>query len=120
MRLFGIPKMMPLILKYKKPLLLMCMYTCFSNLAAVAAIMVLLMKLGMLLAESFGMAERGRALGLLAALFYGCSTGAMASVLLIRMYCVVTLFCVALLYLHVKKWKENSFDKKNGIPFTTR
>ena len=37
MRLFGIPKMMPLILKYKKPLLLMCMYTCFSNLAAVAA-----------------------------------------------------------------------------------
>ncbi len=37
MRLFGIPKMMPLILKYKKPLLLMCLFTSISNLAAVAA-----------------------------------------------------------------------------------
>ncbi len=37
MRLFGIPKMMPLIMKYKKPLLMMCLFTAISNLAAVAA-----------------------------------------------------------------------------------
>ncbi len=35
MRFFGIPKMMPLIRKYKKPLILMCIYTSISNMAAV-------------------------------------------------------------------------------------
>ena len=37
MRLFGIPKMMPLIRKYGKPLMMMCLFTAISNLAAVAA-----------------------------------------------------------------------------------
>jgi len=86
---------------------------CMINMAAVAFSMILLMKSGPLLAELFGMAEKGRTLGLFAALLYGTSTGALASVLLIRMYCVMTAFCVAFFYYHLKKWKEGTFDKEN-------
>lgn len=86
---------------------------CVINMAAVAVSMILLMKCGRLLAELFGMEEKGRFLGIFAALLYGCSTGALASVLLIRMYCVMTAFCVALFYYHLKKWMKGGFLKRN-------
>lgn len=86
---------------------------CFINMASVAAAMVFLMKIGRILAVLCRMEEQGRLLGLLAALLYGCSAGAMASVLLIRMYCVMTAFCVALFYYHLRKWQDHSFDNKN-------
>lgn len=86
---------------------------CAINMACVAIIMILLMKLGRLIAPAFGWERYGRALGLLAALLYGCSTGAMATVSLIRMYGLLTCFCVALLYLHVKKWLSEGFASHN-------
>ena len=44
----------------------------------------------------FSWKERGRQLGILAVLLYGVSTGALATVLLIRMYGMVSCLCVAL------------------------
>ena len=52
-------------------------------------------------------------MGILAVLLYGLSTGALASVLLIRMYCLLSCLCVALLSMHVEKWKEHGFDRSN-------
>ena len=41
------------------------------------------------------------------------STGALGTVLLIRMYGLLSCLCVALFSIHVEKWKNNGFDKKN-------
>ncbi len=87
---------------------------CLINLAAVLGILILLMKSGRLLAEAYGMEERARWVGILAALLYGLSAGAVATVLLIRMYGMVTFFCVWYFYLILKKWREGSFDRKNA------
>lgn len=86
---------------------------CFINVVCVVVCMILLMRLGKMLAPAFGLADKGRMLGILAAVLYGISTGAMATTLLIRMYGLVTCFCVALLYLHIKKWLQSDFEKKN-------
>lgn len=91
---------------------------CFINMVCVAVSMILLMRLGKMLAPVFGIEEKGRMLGIFAALLYGISTGAMATTLLIRMYGLVTCFCVALLYLHVKKWMLGGFEKKNKTLIT--
>ena len=87
---------------------------CVINMAAVIWVMILLMKSCHLLAPALGLDKDGRGLGLLTALFYGLSTGALATVLLIRMYGMVTLWCVLYFYLMLKKWQEASFDRKNG------
>lgn len=85
------------------------------NLATLIGCAILFMKLGTLLdihrVTSGGM---GSTCGMMAALLYGCSQGAIATTLLIRMYGVLTFFCMAFFYLHVKKWLEQGFDKKNG------
>ncbi len=86
---------------------------CAINLAAVAVILVLLIKLGRMLAEALGMEGYSRLTGILCALLYGMSSGAVATVLLIRMYAMLTLWCVALLYLVLKKWQGKSFDRHN-------
>lgn len=86
---------------------------CVINMAAVAGILVLLMKLGRACACQYGMEERARAFGIFAALCYGLSTGAMATTLLIRMYAVLAFFCVALLAVHVRKWLEQGFARHN-------
>ena len=87
---------------------------CVINLGAVIGILILLYKLSGLLAPALGLENGGRPLGLMAALSYGLSTGAVATVLLIRMYGLVTLWCVLYFYLIVKKWQDASFDRKNG------
>lgn len=86
---------------------------CLINLAAVGAILVLLIKIGRLLAEVMGMGESARAAGLLCALFYGISAGAVSTTLLIRMYGLVTLWCVAYFWLVIKKWRNREFDRHN-------
>ncbi len=86
---------------------------CTINLICMGITLWLLLRLGRQLAEIFGREEQGRLLGLLAVLLYGLSTGALASVLLIRMYCLLSCLCVALLSLHVEKWKNHGFDRKN-------
>ncbi len=82
--------------------------------------MWLLLRLGRQLADVFSLEGKGRQLGILAVLLYGLSTGALATVLLIRMYgllsCkngLLSCLCVALFSVHVEKWKNNGFDKKN-------
>lgn len=87
---------------------------CAVNLAAMAVILILLMRLGAMLAEALGAAELSWQTGLFCALLYGLSTGAAATALLIRMYAMVTMWCVAYFYLVLKKWRDGSFDRKNG------
>lgn len=86
---------------------------CTINLICVGITLWLLLRLGRQLSEILGMEEQGRLLGILAVLLYGLSTGALASVLLIRMYCLLSCLCVALLSMHMEKWKEHGFDRSN-------
>lgn len=76
---------------------------CVINLACVLGIMVLLMKLGRWLMKLLNRGEWGRFAGLMAAGLYGLSVGAVSTTLLIRMYAMVSLWCVAELALHVRK-----------------
>lgn len=87
---------------------------CVINMAAVVWVMVLLYRICLLMAPVLGLGKDGRRLGLMTALFYGLSTGALATVLLIRMYGMLTLWCVLYFYLILKKWQDASFDRKNG------
>lgn len=86
---------------------------CTINLVCLGITLWLLLRLGRQLADIFDLEGKGRQLGILAVLLYGMSTGALASVLLIRMYCLLSCLCVALFSIHVKKWKNREFDKKN-------
>ena len=54
-----------------------------------------------------------REAGMLAALLYGLSSGAVAATLLIRMYALMTFFCVAFFYRNMMKWKEGDFTGHN-------
>ena len=88
---------------------------CLINILAVAGSMVLLTGIGRRLAVMLGMEEKAELLGILAAAFYGISTGALSTVLLIRMYGMLSFFCVALLFLHLKKWQSQEFDRKKKL-----
>ena len=87
---------------------------CVINMAAVTGVMLLLYKICDLLAPALGLGNDGRRLGRMTALVYGLSTGALATVLLIRMYGMLTLWCVLYFYLILQKWQDASFDRKNG------
>lgn len=86
---------------------------CTINLICLGITLWLLLRLGRQLADIFGMEEKGRQLGILAVLLYGMSTGALATVLLIRMYGLLSCLCVALFSVHVDKWENREFEKKN-------
>ena len=88
---------------------------CIINAVAVLGICALFMKLGSLLEMHVTgfWGEHGKKFGMLAALLYGVSGGAVATTLLIRMYGMMTFFCVALLYISLKKYLEKQFDKRN-------
>lgn len=89
---------------------------CVINIAALVGCALLLMKLGASLdAWEITSNGLGKKAGMAAALMYGCSHAGTATVLLIRMYGVLTFLCVLFFYLHMKKWQERSFDKKNGL-----
>lgn len=88
---------------------------CVINLICVLGIMVLLMQLGRRLLMICGLPEWGRFAGLLAAGLYGLSVGAVSTTLLIRMYAMVTFFCVAALAVHVRKLYS---DMTGGSDFT--
>lgn len=76
---------------------------CGINLVCVLGVMILLMKLGRQVMQLAGCGAAGQIVGDGAALLYGLSAGALATVLLIRMYAMLTFFCVALLEIHVTK-----------------
>lgn len=85
---------------------------CLINLIAVIMVTVLLMKLGVVLAEAFGL-KFGRQIGILCAVLYGLSAGAIATTLLIRMYGMLTLWCVLYFCLVLHKWQKKEFDRRN-------
>lgn len=87
---------------------------CVINILAILGCCLCFFALGALL-ERHGILPRGcgKAAGICASLLYGLSGGGIATALLIRMYGVMTFFCVALFYLHLRKWLERGFDKKN-------
>lgn len=78
---------------------------CGINLVCVLGVMMLLQQIlrQLMPPEDYRGLEGGRFLGMLAAVYYGMSAGALSTVLLIRMYAMLTFFCVALLAVHVKK-----------------
>ncbi len=76
---------------------------CGINLVCVLGVMILLMRLGRELMTLAGYEEYGRSAGLWAAGLYGLSAAALSTTLLIRMYAMVTLFCVALFVIHLDK-----------------
>ena len=86
---------------------------CIFNLAAVMGCCILMFAMGRLLA-GHGLLEHrtGELWGLCSGLLYGCSSGAIATTLFIRMYGVMTFLCVLTLYLHLRRWlKEGKSDK---------
>lgn len=87
---------------------------CIINLASLAGIGICFWKGGILLEKHQIMPEgKGKIWAGCAILLYGLSAGAFATTLLIRMYGVMTFFCVWMLYVHVKKWLEGTFDCRN-------
>lgn len=95
---------------------------CVFNLAAVMGSCILMFALGRLLAACHYIEERtGECWGLGSALLYGCSSGAIATTVFIRMYGVLTFLCMLSLYLHLQKWlgeqsgAGKDFMKKNGL-----
>lgn len=86
---------------------------CGMNLICLGITLWLLLRLGRQLGNIFSPDGDGKILGIVAVLLYGMSTGALATVLLIRMYGLLSCLCVALLTIHVDKWKNQSFDRKN-------
>ncbi len=76
---------------------------CGINLVCVLLMMVIMMRLGRQLMTLAGCGRYGRSAGVWAAAIYGLSAGAMSTVLLIRMYAMVALFCVALFAVHLRK-----------------
>ena len=93
---------------------------CVINLAAIVCTLILLYKICDILACELGIESMGRKIALMTALFYGLSTGAVVTVLLIRMYSMLTMWCVFYFYLILGKWRTASFDRKNvGLIFVT-
>lgn len=88
---------------------------CVINLLAIAGCILCFFRLGTVL-ENGGVLPggSGRMAGICMGLLYGLSAGAISTALLIRMYGVLTFFCTALFYLHVKKWLQKGFEMKNG------
>jgi len=92
---------------------------CVFNLAAVMGCCILMFALGRLLAAGHVLKERiGEWWGLLGALLYGCSSGAIATTVFIRMYGVMTFLCMLSLYLHLRKWLGG--QRQTGKDFTKK
>lgn len=90
---------------------------CFFNLAAVLGCCILMFAMGRLLAAHDLVEKKtGELWGLCSGLLYGCSSGAIAATVFIRMYEVLTFFCVLSLYLHLRKWLGGR--AQNGMDFT--
>lgn len=97
---------------------------CSINFICVLGIMLLLMYLGRLVMTVLGYPGQGKSVGDGAALIYGLSAGALSTTLLIRMYAMLTFFCVLLLVIHFKKLYSHElgiqgFDGKNKLLILT-
>ncbi len=82
---------------------------CCINLVLVLGICVLLMKV----CREF--LPEGEQLGWAVSILYGCSMAGIATLLLIRMYAMLTFFCMAALYVHMKKRRTGQWEKQNKL-----
>ena len=78
------------------------------NITAMVICCIFLIKIGMLLTGD-------KKAGTLAVLLYCLSIGGIETVILIRMYCMLTMFCVISLYLHLKKWQNGDYRMGNKL-----
>ncbi|MBP5281397.1 MAG: hypothetical protein J6Z22_02750, partial [Lachnospiraceae bacterium] len=88
---------------------------CFINLCFVLGTMILLMKLARDCMTLMGCGDQGRITGVGAAVLYGLSAGALSTTLLIRMYAMLTFFCVLLLYVHLRKLFADKLSTKESV-----
>lgn len=101
---------------------------CSINLVCVAGIMVLFMYLGRILCLILDQRDKGRLVGFWMAAAYGFSPAAMCTTLLIRMYGMLSFWCLALLVIHIGKFyaprlkseypesgERADFSKKNRL-----
>lgn len=82
---------------------------CSINLVLILGICVLLMKI----CREFLFQDKEP--GIAACILYACSMAGIATLLLIRMYAMLTFFCMAALYLHMKKRKTGQWKKGNKL-----
>lgn len=82
---------------------------CSINLVLILGICVLLIRI---CREFLGRSEE---FGLSVCVLYACSMAGIATLLLIRMYAMLTFFCVAELYLHMKKRKSGQWKNHNKL-----
>lgn len=82
---------------------------CCINLVLILGICALLMKI---CSEFLGQPEET---GWAVCALYGFSMAGIATLLLIRMYAMLTFFCVAALYLHMKKGKSGRWKDHNKL-----
>ncbi|MBR6666228.1 MAG: hypothetical protein IKL22_11015 [Lachnospiraceae bacterium] len=89
---------------------------CVINIFMIICSAIVIMKCGMML-DKYGITSDGKGmrLGMLSALLYGCSQASVATMLLIRMYGVLTFLCLLTFYLQMDKWWGRNFDKKNKL-----
>ena len=95
---------------------------CGINLACVLGIMLLMSLISqqLLPPDDYWSRGYGRWMGMLSVMLYAVSAGVFSTVLLIRMYAMLTFFCVALLAVHVRKLYgkqsgEQGFIKGNKL-----
>ena len=89
---------------------------CAINILAILGCCLCFLRLGRLLeAQGILPVGYGRILGLGACLVYGLSQGAVAATLLIRMYGLLSFWCVAFFVMHVTRWLGEGFCGKNKI-----
>lgn len=87
---------------------------CAINILAILGCVVCFFGIGGLL-EAHGLipAGYGDICAGCAGILYGLSTGGTQTALLIRMYALMTFFCVLLFYLHIRKWLRGEFGSRN-------
>lgn len=81
---------------------------CIINLIATLGICIILMKIcSTYLKRPY--------LGIAVSILYTCSMAGLATLLLIRMYALLTFWCMAAMYMHIKKLREVGWKKQNKL-----
>lgn len=81
---------------------------CIINLFCILGICILLMRIANEILQKPG-------IGLFASILYAFSLAGMQTLLLIRMYALLTFWCMAVLYLHLKKMQTGEFRRHNRL-----
>lgn len=82
---------------------------CSINLAMILGVCILLMKI------SREILNKTEEFGRTVCVLYALSMAGIATLLLIRMYAMLTFFCMTVLYIHLKKKKEGTWKTRNKL-----